>query len=330
MNPALKLLAALLLIVAVVLGAFAWHLASKPAPPPPAVAVVEPVVPQKAPEPQITYPVVMTARNIVAGAPLTIEDFKTEQWPVSPSSSFANSDELVGKYLRFDLPAGEPVTQAMLMQGLSTYLKEGERAISIPVDEISGASNRVQPGDMVDVFFTMNRDSSGESGEIAHTQSRLLLPLLRVLAYGSASVDGPLPGIAEETGNNRTSSRDAKASSAMLAVPLERVNELLLAVRSGKLQLALRSPDDASLPNLALFPAHDPLLKGRKDLTPEQRSLLADADNRAYAGERLSEVSGSDTVTTRPITETAVRTSAPARPRSIEVIRAGKSQQVPY
>src|SRR5690606_12132350 len=248
----------------------------------------------------------------------------------SPSQAFANSDELIGRHLRFEMPAGEPVTQAKLMQGLATYLKESERDVSIPVDKISGASNSVQPGDTMNCFFTMNRSSSGDDSEITNTQSRLLLPQLRVLAYGVDSVDGPPPGAAKEIGNNRSAPRESKASSAMLAVPLERVNELLLAVRSGKLQLALRSPKDASQPDLALFPTRDPLLKGRKDLTPEQRILLADAANRAYAGESLSEVSGADLSETKKKPVTKTRSSAPARPRSIEVIRAGKSQQVPY
>jgi pilus assembly protein CpaB len=187
----------------------------------------------------------------------------------------------------------------------------------------------VLPGDKVDVFFTMNRESgSGAEKEISDTQSRLLLPQVRVLAYGINSLDGPPPSAGKDDANNRGSSRDAKASNAMLAIPLESVNELLLATRSGKLQLALRSPKDEALPDIALFPKRAPLLQGRKDLTSEQRAQLAQAENRAYAGDSLTELSGSEATAEK---KPAPRTSgAPARPRAIEVIRGGKSQMVPY
>ncbi len=329
MNPVLKFVAALLVLVAVVLGVVAYKIASKPPPPAPAPLAAAQTAPAE--KPQVTYPVLVAAKNIAAGVALTPDDFQIAQWPVSPTRGFSSSEGLAGKYLRFDVAAGEPLTQGMLMQGIATYLNEGERAVSIPVDEVSGASNRVQPGDKVDVFFTMNREGGGGSqdSEVSNTQSRLLLPQIRVLAYGAQSLDGPPPDSGRDA-NNRNASRDAKASNAMLAVPLEHVNELLLATRSGKLQLALRSPKDDSLPDAALFPTRAPLLQARKDLTPDQRAQLAQADNRAYAGDSLTAVSGSGEASTakKPAPRTTSR--APARPRSIEVIRGGKAQTVPY
>jgi pilus assembly protein CpaB len=327
MNPVLKFVAALLVLVAVALGVVAYRIASKPPPPAPAPVAVQQAAPTE--KPIVTYPVVVAAQSIAAGVAMTADDFKVVQWPVSPARGFASTEGLAGKYLRFDVAMGEPLTQGMLMRGLATYLKEGERAVSIPIDEVSGAANRVLPGDKVDVFFTMNRESgSGAEKEISDTQSRLLLPQVRVLAYGINSLDGPPPSAGKDDANNRGSSRDAKASNAMLAIPLESVNELLLATRSGKLQLALRSPKDEALPDIALFPKRAPLLQGRKDLTSEQRAQLAQAENRAYAGDSLTEVSGSEaTAEKNPAPRPR---GAPARPRAIEVIRGGKSQMVPY
>ena len=78
----------------------------------------------------------------------------------------------------------------------------------------------------------------------------------------------------------------------MLAVSLEEVNKLLLATRNGKLQLALRAPDDENRPDMTLFPEPEPVLKGKPDLEPEQLAALADAGNLAYAGMSLPDLSG--------------------------------------
>src|SRR3546814_10697731 len=96
----------------------------------------------------------------------------------------------------------------MLARGLATYLHEGERAVTIPVDESAGASQQVTHGDMVDVFFTLSQNS-----EVTDTQTRLLLPRVRVLAYGNESVDGPL------VAPDKTGRRAAAPPTAVLAVP---------------------------------------------------------------------------------------------------------------
>lgn len=331
MNHALKIVAGLLIVLAVALGLLAYRLASKPAPAPAPAPAATNSATSAPPAAAATYPVVVAAKSLAAGASLTADAVKVAHWPVSPAQGFQDSASLVGQRLRFDLGPGEAVTQAMLMQGLATHLKTGERAVTIALDEISGAANRIAAGDLVDVFFTLGRTGSGDESEIAHTQSRLLLPAVRVLAYGEDSVDGPLSGSAAEAPDARSQARPGKASHAMLAVPLEEVNGLLLAVRSGKLQLALRSPEDAAMPDSALFAARTPLLQERKGLTAGQRAQLAQAENRAYAGNSLSDVSGAKSVKAAPRTPArAPSFSPPPRPRTVEVIRAGKTEKVPY
>lgn len=328
MSPILKFLAAILVVIAVALGVVAYRIANRPAPPPPAPNT--PIAASEAPKPAPTYPVVLAAKDIAAGVPMANTALKTAQWPVSPKQAYAEPKELVGKRLRFDLPAGEPITRAMLMQGLATYLDEGQRAVSIPVDEITGASNRIRPGDIVDVFFTLERKSSGgaDNAEVADTQARLLLPQVRVLAYGLDSLDGPPPQ--DAASDNQQPRRRDQANNAMLAVPLARVNELLLAVRSGKLQLALRSPEDESRPDTDLFKPTEPLLAGRKNLTAAERQLLAEAGNRAYAGESLTQVSGADQDNKPEKKAQAPRTSSAQPHRSVQVIRGGKAETVKY
>lgn len=275
-----KIVAVGLVLLAAILGFFAYKMSIAPKPEPVVVVqqVERPVVASKP-----TRAVILASKDILAGQVIQPDMLKEDQWPSVPGNGFVKKEDLVGKVVRFDIAAEEPITKGLLAMGIASYLGEGQRAITIPVDEIVGAGNLVAPGDIVDVFFTLN--SKGDVG----AQSRLLLPQVRVLAYGDNTVDGPANPPAN---NDRQRTRATPARTAMLAVSLEEVNKLLLATRNGKLQLALRAPQDENLPDLTLFPDPEPVLKGKPDLEPEQLAALADAGNIAYAGMSLPDLSG--------------------------------------
>ncbi|NLY64855.1 MAG: Flp pilus assembly protein CpaB [Alcaligenaceae bacterium] len=289
MNNFTKIVAIGLVLLAAILGFFAYKLAIKPEPAPAPVVITQPQQVQQVVASKPTRAVVLAARDIQAGRVIQADMLKIAQWENVPANGFATKEELVGKVVRFDIGVDEPITKGLMAMGIATYLEEGQRAITIPVDEIVGAGNLIMPGDVVDVFFTLN--SAGEVG----AQSRLLLPQVRVLAYGNNSVDGPTVEPANENAVNRQQAQATRATparTAMLAVSLEEVNKLLLATRNGKLQLALRAPKDENLPDLTLFPEPEPVLKGKPDLSPEQMLALADAGNQAYAGMSLPDLSG--------------------------------------
>lgn len=281
MNNFTKIVAIGLVLLAAVLGFFAYKMSTAPKP--------EPVVVVRQAEQAVvaskpTQAVILAGKNILAGQVIQADMLKEDQWPSIPGNGFANKEDLIGKVVRFDIAAEEPITKGLLALGIASYLNDGQRAITIPVDEVVGAGNLVTPGDIVDVFFTLN--STGDVG----AQSRLLLPQVRVLAYGDNTVDGPATPPAQDERQQRT--RATPARVAMLAVSLEEVNKLLLATRNGKLQLALRAPDDENRPDMTLFPEPEPVLKGKPDLEPEQLAALADAGNLAYAGMSLPDLSG--------------------------------------
>ncbi|WP_017524512.1 Flp pilus assembly protein CpaB [Pusillimonas noertemannii] len=317
MNPVLKSIAVLLVLLAAVLGVSAYRIASRPAPvpaaaPPPAATRIEPA-------PRDEHTVVLAARGMAAGTVLEPDDLRLEQWPVAPAQGFGRTEAVVGGVLRFDVAAGQALTDPMLVQGLATYLRHGERAINVALED-SAMLQHVQPGDMVDIFFTLGKDE-----ETGSTQSRLLLPRARVLAYGAKSVDGPEPDTKAPSAN-----RGAQAAprSATLAVPLEQVNDLLLATRNGKLQLALRAPSDDARPDATLFPDTRPVLEGRAGLTTVQRQRLTLPENRAYAGDSLAQLAASETAAQRrgnPVPTTPRQSS-----RSVEILRGGQSERVHY
>ncbi|MFY1906327.1 Flp pilus assembly protein CpaB [Achromobacter xylosoxidans] len=317
MSSLSKIIAGVLLAAGLVLAFVAWRLASQPSPPPPAPA--SPVATQAsapAEPPAKRYPVVVAAAAIPAGTRIDgARMLKVDQWQVALSGSYSSPAPLQGAYARVDIAAGDPLLPSMLAQGLGRQLKPGERAVAIAVDEVVGGGNRIAPGDLVDVFFLLEKGVEIQAG-----QARLLQSRVRVLAYGTASVDGPedkgtLPGPPGQP-----------ARTAVLAVPVEQVSELLLAGRSGRLQLALRPVGDDGGPDTQLFAQRGAVLPPRPDLTPEQRALLQSGPNRAYAGESLAQLEG----TTPAAKPAAVRATGGGGGRSVEILRGDKSERVRY
>lgn len=312
MSSMSKIVAGVLVLLAIVLGVFAARLALKEPEPAPVVAQrevrPEPVVETKE---RTLYPVVVAARDLEPGVPLRAEDLQMDSWPAAPAQGFAQADPLVGEKLREALRKGEPLTERLLAQGLSRHLQAGERAIMVAVDESLGAAGGIAPGDRVDVFFTLGRDNENQN-----TQARLLLPSARVLAFGQDSLDGP---VGAEAQKGRTS---VAARSAMLAVPLAEVNGLLLAMGKGKLQLALRSPEDKAQPDMALFAEREPVLRARAGLSSDERERLRQAENLAYAGDSIASLAASDP-------ESQAGQAAPGKKgdaaRSVQVIRGRQS-----
>jgi pilus assembly protein CpaB len=321
MSNVTKIAAMVLLLLALALGYVAYRMAVRPPPPAPA-----PLVQRNEPA-RPTLPVVVAAKAIEAGVKIDASQVSVQQWPVSPGGAFAQADPVVGQVTRVALAAGEPVTSYSLAQGLARYLKPGERAVAIAVDEIVGATNRIEPGDKVDVFVTMERNQ-----EITGTQSRLLQSRVRVLAYGTQSLDGP--GVVDPKGAAVPRNGNAPVPrNAMLAVPVEQVNELLLAARNGRLQLALRAPDDDNMPDPTLFPTRVPVLAARTGLTPAQKQEAADGVNMAFAGDSLPQLAASATTETVAAPVAHAPRPAVARGgggRAVEVIRGGHSETVSY
>jgi len=314
MSTVTKIAAALLVLLALVLGVLAYRLAVRPAPPPAPRT-------DSAPARQ-AYPVVVAAKPIAAGTQIQADDLKVEQWLMRPDASYGSADKLLGEYVRLDIAAGQPLSDAFLSKGLARYLEPGQRAVTIAIDEISGAQNRVQPGDLVDLFFMLERNA-----EVPGSQTRLLQSRVKVLAFGAKSVDGP-PRHDEKAASASGSSRTPPPAprNAVLAVPVENVNELLLAAKSGRVQMVLRAPQDEAQPDPDLFVARAPVLVTRPGLSAAQQAQAKDAVNAAYAGEILPQLAG-PAPAPEPKARPAARTGGG---RSIEVVRGTDVQAVRY
>ena len=240
MSSLSKIIAGVLLAAGLVLAFVAWRLASAPSSPPQPVAPVAASAPAPQ-EPVKFYPVVVAAKAIPAGTRIAPDMLEVAKWQVALSGGFPAADLLTGAIVRTDVAVGDPILPSMLAHGMASLLQPGERALAVAVDEVSGGGNRILPGDFVDVFFMLDKSAEVQAG-----QARLLQSQLRVLAYGANSLDGP-----EEKSLLQQGAPAQPAKTAVLAVPVERVSELMLASRAGRLQLALRPLGDAGVPDIA-------------------------------------------------------------------------------
>ena len=205
--------------------------------------------PEALPAPQAAVPqiaVVVASRDVPAGHVLTAADVSVQNMAQMPVGGFGNASMVVGRSTSVELAQGTAVATHSLLDGLAGMLMVGERAVSIKVDEASAVGHKLQPGDWVDVFAVFRRDSQ----EVDTTQARMLLPRKKVLAYGTQLQTPPQgDGKKKEEAKSADRQNAAVARTAVIAVPVEEVNRLLLAEQQGQVLLALRSPLDQHEPS---------------------------------------------------------------------------------
>jgi pilus assembly protein CpaB len=246
-----KIIAAVLVLLAIALGGYAWVLSRQPVTPAPVAATPATTSSRTAQVP--TFAVVVASKPLQAGQAIPLDALRVEQLPINPAGAFKEAAAVVGRVPVFDLGEGTPLLEGQLASGLASRIEEGERAVAIKADEVMGVGNKVQPGDFVDVFVMLKSDSK----DIDRSQARLLLPRKRVLAFGGASIDGLASKNADGRGNASSGAQQQQrgdtARTAVLAVPVEDINRLTLGESAGRLLLALRNPLDTTLPDPKLL-----------------------------------------------------------------------------
>ena len=171
-----KIVAAILVLLALALGGYAWMLSRQaPAAPPPAAAASG-NSPAKAAQVK-TFPVVVATKPLPAGLAIPADALRVEQLTINPAGAFQETAPLAGRVPVIDLGEGSPLLEGQLVSGLALRVAEGERAVAVKADEVMGVGNKVQPGDFVDVFLMLKSDSK----DIDRSQARLLLSRKRVL-----------------------------------------------------------------------------------------------------------------------------------------------------
>ncbi|ABR89145.1 CpaB pilus assembly protein [Janthinobacterium sp. Marseille] len=317
MNKLTKIIAVILVLLAVTLAALAWWMGHRPPPPP--VEVKTANMPKTA-----EYAVVAAAKKLEKGKQITADSVKLVTLPMTANGTYANAGDVIGKIPAVEIAADTLVTEEQLVKGLALKLAEGERAVAISVDEVVGVGNRIAAGDYVDVFFTLKKGNDVDIG-----QSRLLASRRRVLTYGGATM-GEAQASPNALANNQTA-QQSQARTAVLATPIDQVNQLLLASQNGRLTLVLRHPDDTGVADMSLFPEPKNVLRERSGLSPSDKEELKTGDNQAYAGVDLSSWAGSGSAT-RPYTAVS-SSAAKTQSRSsntLEVIKGTQRENVSF
>lgn len=182
--------------------------------------------------------VVVAAGDVAAGEVLQQAKLAARSMPqefLPPDAvPVERAGELLGGKVAIDIRRGTPIVPAALRADatasrLSTRLGAGERALTVPVDEVSSHAGAVAVGDRVDVYYRPGNSGSGQA---------LLMPLLQqveVLATGTSF----LP----EDGSEATA--DRHYGTVTLRVAEADAARLLLAQAAGELALLLRAPGDA-------------------------------------------------------------------------------------
>lgn len=249
-SSALRIIAILLAIGAIFLG-YMGYKAGQPTQPD-TVETAEQITPEP-----VRFPVIVAAREIAADQLLQQEDVTSLFVEQQAEGGFADSHLVIGRKTRMPIQTGDRVLKAHFheLSALVNAIREGERAIAIRVDEVTGAGGFIEPGDKVDVLLFLS--AGQEAGN--YSSAQLVLPAVRVLAYGNMLEDLDEATIAQKARltqsdeptdvQSSTAARDddkatgRQSKTAVLAVAEQDMSKLLLAESSGRLRLALLGPD---------------------------------------------------------------------------------------
>ncbi|MET3837946.1 Flp pilus assembly protein CpaB [Bradyrhizobium sp. OAE829] len=234
MSSALRLsIIAVLLLATAALGLIALNMNS------PKQAVVAEVVHQ-APAPAKTVGYYAAARPLPRGTLARDEDFvvrqvQPERVPADAILETADSKaSLSGSLVRKFVEAGSPITQQDIVRPqdrgfLASVLAPDTRAISIKVDEESGVSGLIRPGDHVDVLLTQMFEKA-DPGRRALSET--VLRNVRIIAIDQEIVQGSR-GVAAASAK--------QAATVSLELWPDQVQRITVAKQLGKLSLSVRA-----------------------------------------------------------------------------------------
>ncbi|MCF5199831.1 Flp pilus assembly protein CpaB [Pseudomonas syringae] len=256
MSSRITLVLAVLFLLGALIAAYLGIAVSKPAEAPAAVIPPsEPVTTETAIQTPPTPPVedalrhnvVVLARDIPAYTAITADDLTIERLKVAPPGSFEAIDKIVGRSSWRTLTAGSWLAESNFEAGgtLARMIRPHERALALQVDEVTGASGQLSPGDYVDVLLYLPEDVSNPN-----RSSQVVVPALRILGVGALlGPDRNGKPVQDINADERLKQEQQRinARTVTVAVPQALVARLMLASQTGVLRLAVRSADEGNL-----------------------------------------------------------------------------------
>jgi pilus assembly protein CpaB len=192
---------------------------------------------QQATAPVLTTDVVVASTDLQLGAAIKQDDLKIVKFPQgqTPEGVFSTSAELVGRGVISPIVKNEPIIATKLASkeagaGLPPIIPEGQRAVSVRVDDVIGVAGYVLPSSRVDVLTTVS-----PTEQQTDTTTKVILANVQVLAAGTR--------IDQDQDN-----KPVQVTVVTLLVSPEQAERLALSSTEGKIQLALRNPLDQGNP----------------------------------------------------------------------------------
>ncbi len=198
--------------------------------------------------------VITAAQNIPPNTPITKDMLKAVMLPDEAvlSESEKNMDNVVGKVSTAEIIAGEQILSSRLVtlgeaksvRYLPYAINRGMRAVTVGVNNISGLSDMIVPGNKVDViaqYEVEKKEPDGDTITIDYTV--MLLENIKVLAVDDSVTE-----------QEKIDSEDPYVSLTLEVTP-EEAMEISMSEYKGQLKAALRSPLDdkkTSLPALTI------------------------------------------------------------------------------
>lgn len=176
--------------------------------------------------------VVVAKHDLSRGDKLSADSVAVRAIPINYAQSLAVTpdafDRIDGQVLAYPVKGGEMILWSLLegkkVPTFSTRVEVGHRAMTVPVDEINSISGLLEPGDIVDLIATIEKNDK-----------KITFPLLQaaqVMATGQRSVDDPKSG----------ERRDY--STVTFNITPEQAENVIVARDIGKITALLRNPQD--------------------------------------------------------------------------------------
>lgn len=181
----------------------------------------------------------VAAADLPAGLLLRDGDLDWKPYPRSDVPKGAMQEgstqaELVGVLLRHRMDEGEPIVATNIIRPdapgfLAAALKPGMRAVSVPIDDVSGHAGLIQPGDYVDLILTQSLRDNELDNRQTIVVSETVVERARVIAVGTSFQP------------QQDTSKPARARTVTLEVDPRAAEAVTVASRLGTLSMSLRS-----------------------------------------------------------------------------------------
>lgn len=252
--------------------------------------------------------IVVAAQDIDLGTPLTPQMLKVADWPKGnePAGATENIITLDTRVVKTSLLRGEPVLESKLAPlgatgGLSAVIKEGNRAMTVRVNDVVGVAGFALPGNYVDIVVN-TEDESVKAENVNKSISKIVLEHILVLA------------VAQE--QNRDETKPRVVNAVTLEVTPEQSEKLDLARSVGSLSLVLRNQIDTAKVQTTGANKQQ-LLKRANELEPVKPAMLAESVAVKAASPKPR------TVIRKPRTVAKVEVPAPDDRECVVVIKGG-------